>query len=113
MKELYEFKELISESEVVNGNDFGMHQNIGEKDILSGLSYVEQGLASIFADIAAHGKSDSQAKKIMNDAIQELIGQKVIDEIPNEQSSDGEKAMWLNHASPRIFAYLQLSGILM
>ena len=55
----------------------------------------------------------TKAKKLVNDAIEELIASKVIPELPTEESGDGQKAMWLNMAGPRIRAHLQMTGAIM
>jgi hypothetical protein len=117
MKELYEFRKVLSNmtesTNIINSNDFGLTQNLQDRDNITGLTYLENGMAEIYGDIAAHGISIAKAKKLVNDAIKELIASKVIPEMPYEEDSDGKKAMWLSMARPRITAHLKLNSIIM
>jgi uncharacterized protein YutE (UPF0331/DUF86 family) len=117
MKELHDFRKVLNtlnESDnIINSNDFGLTQNMQDKDHISGLTYLEKGMAEIYGDIAAHGITVAKAKKFVSDAIEELIASKVIPELPNEADSDGKKAMWLSMARPRITAHLKLNSVIM
>ena len=52
MKELYDFRKVISNlnesQDIINSNDFGLTQNLQDKDHITGLSYLEAGLAGIW-----------------------------------------------------------------
>ena len=117
MKELYDFRKVLKNlnesNAIINSNDFGLSQNLQDKDVITGLTYLENGMAEIYGDIAAHGITAAKAKKFVNDAIEELIASKVIPEMPLETDSDGKKAMWLNMARPRITAHLKLTSVIM
>jgi hypothetical protein len=117
MKELYDFrnvlKDLNESSNIINSNDFGLTQNLKDNDHITGLTYLEQGMAEIYGDIAAHGITIARAKTLVNNAIKELIDMKVLPEIPGEEVSDGQKAMWLSMARPRIVAQLKVNEIIM
>lgn len=117
MKELYDFRKItkvLEESQdIINTNDFGSHRNLQDVDHISGLSYLEQGLAEIYGDLAAHGKDEVEAKEIVDDVISELVDMKVLDEVPLETACDGAKAMWISNAKPRIAAHLKMIGVVM
>lgn len=115
MKELYDFKNTLNEMSepIVYTNDFGGQRNLQDLDPISGLTYLEQGMASLYGDIGAHGKSVPQAKKIVDNAIKELVKEKALPEPPKEEDSDGAKAMWLSSAKWKVKAHLQMLGELM
>lgn len=117
MKELYDFKKLTGElnegQDIINPNDFGSHRNLQDTDHITNLTFLEQGLAEIYGDIAAHGKSDAHAKTAVGKAIKELVDMNAMPAIPEETDSDGAKAMWISHAKPRIVAHLRLMGEIM
>jgi hypothetical protein len=114
MKELKEFKSLIRDLHegvaVINSNDFGITQNLSDIDFIHGVSFLEKGLAEIVGDVMAYGYSAKQADKMIKDAMEELMKTKVISTVPTEKDTDGQKAMWLNMARPRIVAHLKLTG---
>lgn len=114
MKELYDFNKALGEmNESKETNDLGGHWNLKDKDVTDGKTYLEKGLADIYGELAAHGKSDSQAKKIADKAIKELVDMKALEELPTEESSDGAKAQWLSVAKSKIMAHLRLMGEIM
>lgn len=117
MKEISDFyKELNSIEEgrqVIDPVEFGSQRNLQDNDVYTGLSYLEQGMGEIVGDVAVHNLSISKAQKEVDKAIKQLVKDEVLPEPPTEEATDGQKAIWLSNAKPKIKAHLQLNGIIL
>ena len=122
MKELFDFENYVDELSlkcnrlqeghpVIDSADFGGQRNLQDRDVKTGLTYLEEIMAELVGDVMVHGVSEAKAVKEVKIALDELIEMNALGEVPTEGSSDGAKAMFAFHARPKIRAHLKLKGI--
>jgi hypothetical protein len=89
--------------------DFGTETPVTGDDV----DIVDDMLWAIMDEVVATGSSEKAAEKIVDNALDSLIDDEIIPDVPEYDSPDAVKAQWVPNARASIKHYLKLRGELL
>lgn len=71
---------------------------------------VDEAIWGMMDEVIAFGYSESAAETKVRDAIEKLVKDEVITEVPEYDETDGVKSGWIANSLPRVKNYLSMKG---
>jgi hypothetical protein len=103
----------MSEAGYETPNDYGTETAVTppsvEKDDDQS-DIVDESIWGIMDEVIAFGYSEAIAEKKVRDAIEKLVKDEIISEVPEYDEPDGVKSAWISNSLPRVVNYLRMQG---
>jgi len=88
----------------IDGNEDEDNEDDEQSDV------IDEALWSLMDELIAGGNSEKDAEKLVKEMVERLVKEEQIYDMPEYESDDGTKAMWINTAIPKIRFYLRQNG---
>lgn len=106
-------KRRLSESDIETPNDYGKEVAMTppeSTDEAQKSDIVDESIWGVMDEVIAFGYSEAAAEKKVRDAIEKLVKDGIISEVPEYDEPDGVKGAWISNSLPRVTNLLRMKG---
>lgn len=88
--------------------DFGSETELTSQD--EQIDIIDEAVWGLMDEVIANGFSEDQAEKKVRSAVEKLVKDELITDLPEYSATDGNKARWIANAVPSVRNWLALKG---